>query len=136
MADERRFSIGRANDCDIPIADDSVSRRHAEIALLDGDRLMVRDLGSQNGTRFLRQGREFPVREEVVFLSDLLRFGDVTVAARDLIDLLKSRSPEMESPRPVARGQFAAPARGAAALIRCECGAIKAQGAKCPVCRE
>lgn len=40
--------LGRA-DCDVPLRGTSVSRRHAEIALA-GDRLVIRDLDSRNGT--------------------------------------------------------------------------------------
>jgi pSer/pThr/pTyr-binding forkhead associated (FHA) protein len=44
-----RFSIGRAEDCDLRIADRRVSRHHCEL-ILDGDDLFVRDLKSSNGT--------------------------------------------------------------------------------------
>ncbi|MGC1677893.1 MAG: FHA domain-containing protein [Candidatus Binataceae bacterium] len=132
MTAGRRFTVGRATDADVPIADDSVSRTHAEVQLLENDRLRVKDLGSQNGTVLIRQGREFPVKDEqTAFLSDLLKFGEVTIAARDLIDLLK------EAAAPVAAGaRAAAPQPAAAVLIRCDCGAIKTRGARCPACGE
>ena len=41
--------IGRHTDCQIRIPDVSVSRQHCEIAVADG-RVVVRDLGSSNGT--------------------------------------------------------------------------------------
>mgnify|MGYP000002791571 FL=1 len=44
-----RTVIGRGSDADITIADAGTSRRHVEI-LWDGERAMVRDLGSTNGT--------------------------------------------------------------------------------------
>ena len=44
-----RLLIGRGSDADITIADAGTSRRHVEI-LWDGERAMVRDLGSTNGT--------------------------------------------------------------------------------------
>lgn len=43
------ISLGRANECTVPIKDRYLSRRHAEIVIDDG-RWMVRDLGSVNGT--------------------------------------------------------------------------------------
>jgi len=41
--------IGRSPECDIFLDDVTVSRRHAEIAK-DGERFVIRDLGSLNGT--------------------------------------------------------------------------------------
>lgn len=43
------FRIGRAEDCDVRIIDDYVSRAHAEVAYVDG-RWCYSDLGSSNGT--------------------------------------------------------------------------------------
>ncbi|KAA9134510.1 FhaA domain-containing protein [Microbacterium caowuchunii] len=45
-----RTVIGRGSDADITIADSGTSRKHVEI-LWDGERAMVRDLGSTNGTK-------------------------------------------------------------------------------------
>jgi hypothetical protein len=42
--------LGRSRDCDCVIAEPSVSRRHAELRR-HGERWLLRDLGSQNGTR-------------------------------------------------------------------------------------
>lgn len=44
-----RTVIGRGSDADITIADSGTSRKHVEI-LWDGERAMVRDLGSTNGS--------------------------------------------------------------------------------------
>jgi sigma-B regulation protein RsbU (phosphoserine phosphatase) len=43
------ITLGRATECTVPIKDRYLSRRHAEIALDDGN-WIVRDLGSVNGT--------------------------------------------------------------------------------------
>jgi FHA domain-containing protein len=43
-------TIGRLPDCEVPLADPNVSRRHAEVRR-DGDTIVVVDLGSTNGTR-------------------------------------------------------------------------------------
>ena len=45
-----RTVIGRGSDADITISDAGSSRKHAEV-LWDGERAMLRDLGSTNGTK-------------------------------------------------------------------------------------
>jgi FHA domain/Domain of unknown function (DUF1707) len=45
-----RVTIGRASDCDCLLSDATVSRHHAELRR-DGERWLLRDLGSRNGTR-------------------------------------------------------------------------------------
>ena len=44
-----QFVIGRAEGCHLRPKTDAVSRRHCAI-LLDGDKAVLRDLGSRNGT--------------------------------------------------------------------------------------
>jgi pSer/pThr/pTyr-binding forkhead associated (FHA) protein len=110
-----------------------VSRVHAEIAIVGKDRMVVRDLGSQNGTILLRQGREFRLGEETIYLSDTLRFGEVTLLAREVFEALGPQDPAA-SPESTPAPQ---PNAGSgAALVRCECGAVKPRGQRCPVCGE
>ena len=45
-----RTVIGRGSDADITVADSGTSRKHVEI-LWDGERAMVRDMNSTNGTK-------------------------------------------------------------------------------------
>jgi hypothetical protein len=47
---EDPVTIGRLPECEIPLSDPNVSRRHAEIRRQD-DEIVVVDLGSTNGTR-------------------------------------------------------------------------------------
>ena len=56
------FSIGRKPGCDLVLTgDDKVSGRHAEIAI-EGPMLILRDLGSTNGTRVdSRRIQEIPI---------------------------------------------------------------------------
>lgn len=61
--------IGRANDCEISLAAAHLSRRHAQLQVIDG-MLFVKDLGSANGT-FLN-GQQ--VTEARVKRGDELRF--------------------------------------------------------------
>ena len=129
---QRRFTVGRANTCDIPIAHDSVSRKHAEIELVGADRIRVSDLNSANGTMLIRQGRDFPITNEVVLLNDTVRFGEVALAARDIIDILKTAAKQDAAPPEAA----APAAAGVLAFVRCGCGTVKTRGQPCPVCGE
>src|SRR5437016_3948970 len=47
VADET--TIGRGQNADIQVIDEGISRRHAQI-VHDGPRMLIRDLGSTNGT--------------------------------------------------------------------------------------
>jgi diguanylate cyclase (GGDEF)-like protein len=46
---KRKVVIGRGSQADIHVVDDGISRRHAEIEN-DGESMLIRDLGSTNGT--------------------------------------------------------------------------------------
>ena len=73
------FSIGRTQDCDLRIADLSVSRRHAQLDRGE-DGWLLSDLGSHNGTRV----NGWLVREPVpVRAGDVLQFGSATFVIRD-----------------------------------------------------
>ncbi|MGH2947340.1 MAG: FHA domain-containing protein [Solirubrobacteraceae bacterium] len=65
-----RVLIGRSSACQLVLADDTVSRRHAELRLDDG-RWLLRDLGSANGTYV--NGRR--VMEAEVRPGDLVHLG-------------------------------------------------------------
>jgi hypothetical protein len=70
-----RIVIGRSRDCDVRMADENVSRRHAEIRH-EGDTWWIADLGSTNGT-MLNGSR---VRRE------RLREGDrITLGATEIV---------------------------------------------------
>jgi hypothetical protein len=73
------FTIGRADDCDLPLSDMTVSRYHAELRRAGGEWLLV-DVGSTNGTRAngWRVGQGFTVRA-----GDRVTFGQVTFRLAD-----------------------------------------------------
>ena len=54
--DQPTLQIGRADDCQVRIEHESVSAHHAEITLEQDGKVMLRDLGSAEGTRL--NGRE------------------------------------------------------------------------------
>ena len=70
------FVVGRERDCDLPLADGTVSRHHAVFVVAD-EQVTVRDLGSSNGT-FVNGSR---LRGEAeIAAGDRLRFGRVRLA--------------------------------------------------------
>ena len=72
------FRIGRVADLELRIRSASVSREHAELTM-SGDRLLVRDLGSSNGTFVNRQRVDgvAPLR-----MGDVLHVGSVELRLR------------------------------------------------------
>ena len=48
--DPKGLVLGRSEDCDVILSEDSVSRRHARISQDPFGRWILEDLGSQNGT--------------------------------------------------------------------------------------
>ena len=74
-----RTVIGRGSDADITIADTGTSRKHIEI-LWDGERGMVRDLGSTNGSTI--DGRAF--REAPLAPDTVIRIGRTDILFRVL----------------------------------------------------
>jgi hypothetical protein len=140
----RRFTIGRDRTSDIPVADDSVSRTHAEIWLDPDGALILADRGSSNGTEVIRNGQASPLTHGVVLPTDEVHFGAATFAVKDLIDAIElkhpgalTRAPEpakSAAPPPLPGGAQSPPRAAAGPLVRCECGASKTLGQTCPAC--
>ncbi len=63
--------VGRSNDCDVVLRSKKVSRKHSLVVFFN-DRLIVRDLGSTNGT-FVNGVR---VVQAELQANDLLQIGD------------------------------------------------------------
>lgn len=73
LLDQRRVAfVGRSSQCQLVLADDTVSRMHAMIART-GDRFVLTDLESTNGT--LLNGRR--VKRAAVRPGDRLTLGEV-----------------------------------------------------------
>ncbi len=126
----RRFTIGRDTSCDVPIADDSVSRLHAEIWLAEDGKVMMADRGSSNGTTLIRADESFPLKHSVVMPSDQVRLGAFTLAVMDLIEVIELKNPGTFTANSKTVGASAVPGP----LLRCECGAIKTSDQVCPGC--
>ncbi len=77
--DEKRHNlIGRSPEASVMLADDSISRRHAEISL-SKDGWTLKDLGSTNGTYL----NALPVREKRLALRDVIMLGPVELLVID-----------------------------------------------------
>src|SRR5262245_6673013 len=70
---EGRTMLGRGQNCDVVINDESISRQHARL-LVGDDQVELTDLQSRNGTYVA--GR--PVRDATLRGGEQLSFGDVT----------------------------------------------------------
>jgi len=73
-----RTTVGRVEDNTLQIADGSVSSHHAEI-VLRGTEILIRDLGSTNGT-FINNEK---ITESVLKPGQTLRFGQVELKIDD-----------------------------------------------------
>ena len=134
---EQRFTVGRDNSCDVPIADDSVSRLHAQVVFTDGDQIFLADCHSSNGTYVVRGGQPRRIQQEFVSPADTVQFGEAVVRVADLLAAIRSkhqkvRTDHLRAARPeppagpgIVKGQR---------LVRCACGGVKAKGEKCPLC--
>ena len=76
--DQSRFLLGRDDDVDIQILEDSVSRRHCEFILMDGS-WFIRDLWSTYGT--MVNGNLVSDRQQLAS-DDVIMVGDVELSIR------------------------------------------------------
>jgi len=83
-----RTVIGRGSDADITIPDAGTSRKHVEI-LWDGERAMVRDLGSTNGTTLNGQ----KVREAALPPDSTISIGRTNIVFRVVAQAQPPRRP-------------------------------------------
>jgi len=95
-----RTTVGRVEDNTFQIADPSVSSHHAEI-ILRGPELLIKDIGSTNGT-FINGDK---ITEAVLKPGQTLRFGQVEIKIDD-----GSPVTAPPPPAPVASGSAPAPA--------------------------
>jgi pSer/pThr/pTyr-binding forkhead associated (FHA) protein len=134
---ERKYTIGRSPTCDIVLADESVSRIHAELTFLEDGKLLVTDCRSTQGTALMHHGGEVrTIRQELVSPLDTLRFGAVSLPVKELLQAIHLKYPPVmnggsthKKVSPVAPK----PPEGEG-LVRCECGAVKVKNSRCEVC--
>ena len=71
-----RLSLGRSSSCDISIDDSEISRRHAEVTNQEGT-LILRDLGSTNGTRVNGRFIDAPI---ALTVGDVIQIGNTEIS--------------------------------------------------------
>ena len=74
---EDEATIGSHIDCVVVLADDAVSGRHAAVRV-EGEQVIVRDLGSRNGTWFGPSGGE-RIRERALAIGESVRVARTTL---------------------------------------------------------
>src|SRR5215211_5509358 len=70
--------VGRAPTCDVPVFDPTISRRHAELALVSAG-VAITDLGSSNGT-FVNGDK---ITQATAKSGDTVTFGKVVFKLQD-----------------------------------------------------
>lgn len=88
MATPRTFQVGRGRECHVVLADESVSRTHAEITVLPDGTYVLRDCNSTAGTIVHRQGRTNKIKESVLAPGDVLQFGEIRLTLQELVEAL------------------------------------------------
>lgn len=150
----RTFSIGRSPECELTLSDDSVSRKHAEIQILDDGKIFLTDCDSTNGTLLVQGDQLIPLRQDYVDVGDTVILGEYEIRIRDLLDDINRLFPpqgggssasgaEAEEDGADASGGLAqaetpAPDKPWVAgekLMRCtQCGAVARPGEPCAEC--
>ncbi|HEX2685336.1 MAG TPA: sigma 54-interacting transcriptional regulator [Kofleriaceae bacterium] len=84
LPDGAAITIGRSNQCDVTVEDESISRRHALLRI--GESTTIEDLGSANGT-VVRGNKLKTAHPTTIAVGELVRLGT------DTIILLQHQSP-------------------------------------------
>ena len=82
--ENRTYIIGREGH--IRIDDPAVSKRHAEIEIIDGE-VYLRDLGSTNGTFLIKNKRLVAFKEGYVQTQQMLVLGNKQYSVKDLLEI-------------------------------------------------
>lgn len=73
---EEPQAIGRGSECEIPIFEDSLSRKHAQVFKKEGGPYCIRDLGSTNGT-FINNRKLLPGKAREITHGDFIKLGNI-----------------------------------------------------------
>lgn len=84
--------VGSQSDCDIVLADSSVSPVHAEIQA-EGSTITVINKTDARGVALLRDGRKTALFHEAIHAGDRVRFGEVEMSFEEIIEAIRFRYP-------------------------------------------
>ncbi len=86
LVDEgRAYVVGRAEQCDLPLADRDASREHATVTRR-GSQVLLRDMGSHNGV-FLGETALTPDRDVIWRSTTMARIGQSVLAVEEPVSL-------------------------------------------------
>ncbi|MCQ2397207.1 MAG: FHA domain-containing protein [Lentisphaeria bacterium] len=80
---QEKYSLGRAEDCDVCISDPTISGHHCTLMKLDDDTYAIEDLGSTNGSKVndqrLEQGQAVKLKN-----GDIIQIGNIEILFDDV----------------------------------------------------
>jgi predicted component of type VI protein secretion system len=82
----KAISVGRGEEVDVSIDDDTVSRLHVEIVLAGDNRFYITDCLSSGGTFVGRDGSWLPIKQEYVDAGEVLLLGHYQTTAAQLVN--------------------------------------------------
>lgn len=94
MGQKRSYIIGRGLKATARLPHDSVSRRHARLALDDERRLRLSDLESKYGTFVHRGGEWRPVADEHIADDEPVMFGKFRTTLAQVMDIIERQGSE------------------------------------------
>jgi predicted component of type VI protein secretion system len=110
------FRVGRSKECDVVIADPTVSRHHAEFVVNSANDLVLVDCESKFGT-FVRTATEWRrITTSRVNPDDRIRLGHYETSIKAIIAAVAERLPSPAAYRPAAAPPSAARPTAAAAM--------------------
>ena len=95
----RKITIGRSTECDFVLPDSTVSRRHAELEILDDNRLLLTDYESTHGTFLIKNGKEQRINQQLITKYDVLRFGKTKIPVSEILAACHFHEQEVYAPQ-------------------------------------
>lgn len=125
---EKKFKIGKARNCDIIFDDETVSRIHAELTVLQDGKIFLTDCNSKNGTYLVKKDNLKKIHQEIISLTDVIQFGKIRISAKKLKEYIPTPvsfdKNEIKNEKKISGKN----------LIRAECGHIIQRGSFCKEC--